>query len=402
MTHKKNSHTDINICIVGLGYVGCPLLKLFIQKYNCIGIDTNTERVIEINDSNEAKYYVTSDWNEDIIVNCNVYIVAVPTPTNKVHQPDTSALENVCNNLGSKLKKGDLVIFESTVYPGATEELCIPILEKSSRLKLNRDFSVGYSPERINTGDNKHQIHNTPKIISASNSTALDIMNNLYGSVINAPIVKASTLKAAEAAKMYENVQRDVLIALANQYADYCRIENIDINEVTSIASTKWNFQRIMPGLVGGHCIGVDPYYLLDRACTKGIPLPLVKIARQINETKADQIAQRIIEIGKTICGAQKSPNILLLGFSYKPNTNDIRNTKVADVIKRLQGKCNLDCYDPLVDSQKVRSSYGVSLCTLENIMDHHYDLSVVMVPHEVLSNLDVDSTVQIDIKEIL
>ena len=401
MTYK-NSNTDINICIVGLGYVGYPLLKLFMQKYNCIGIDINTERVIEIKNSKEVRSYITSDWNDYIIDNCNVYIVAVPTPTNKNHQPETSALKNVCNSLGAKLKKGDLVIFESTVYPGATEELCVPILEKSSGLKLNSDFSVGYSPERINTGDKRHQIHNTPKIITASNSAALDIMYNLYGGVIDAPIVKASSLKAAEAAKMYENVQRDVLIALANQFSDYCRVEGIDVYEVTQCASTKWNFSNVKPGLVGGHCIGVDPYYLLERASTKGIHLPLVETARQINERKAEQVAQRLLEMGKAICGSKRVPYILLLGFSYKPNTNDIRNTKVADVVKRLQGKCNLDCYDPLVDTQIVRSSYGVSLCSKESIIDRHYDLSVMMVPHDVLSNLYIESTVHIDIKDLL
>ncbi len=402
MTNNYHDYTDINICIVGLGYVGFTLLKLFMQKYSCIGIDINTERVFEINNLNEEKYHVTSDWNDYIIDNSNVYIVAVPTPTNKNHQSDTSALGNACNSLGTKLKKGDLVIFESTVYPGATEELCIPILEKSSGLILNIDFSIGYSPERINIGDKRHQIHNTPKIITASNSTALGKMYDLYGSVIDAPIVKASSLKAAEAAKMYENVQRDVLIALANQFSDYCRAENIDVHEVTECASTKWNFSNVKPGLVGGHCIGVDPYYLLERASRKGVPLPLVHIARQINESKVEQVAQRILELGEKISGARRTPNIILLGFSYKPNTNDIRNTKVADVVKRLQNQCNLDCYDPLVDPQKVRSSYGFSLCTLECIMDRHYDLSVRMVPHDVLSNIDVDSTIHMDIKDLL
>ena len=230
----------------------------------------------------------------------------------------------------------------------------------------------------------------------------MNIIYDVYSAVLNDNIVKASSIKVAEAAKMYENVQRDVLIALANQYSDYCRAENISITDVTDCASTKWNFAKIYPGLVGGHCIGVDPYYLLERASTKGIPLALVEMARQINETKAEQVAQRLLEMGKTICGGQRFPDILLLGFSYKPNTNDIRNTKVADVVKRLHGKCNLYCYDPLVDSKLVRSNYGISLCSLESIMNHHYDLSVLMVPHEVLSNIDIESTVHIDIKSLL
>lgn len=397
MTHNKNSHTDINICIVGLGYVGYPLLKLFIQKFNCIGIDTNTERVIEINNSNEAKCYVTSDWSENIIYNCNVYIVAVPTPTNKDHQPDTSALEIVCNNLGSKLKKGDLVIFESTVYPGATEELCVPILEKSSGLRLNSDFCVGYSPERINTGDKMHQIHNTPKIISASNSTALDIMRSLYGSLIEAPLVEATSIKVAEAEKMYENVQRDTLIALANEYSDYCRIEGIDIQEVTDCAATKWNFANVRPGLVGGHCIGVDAYYLLQRSSLKGISMPLVKTARSVNENKVLQVSDRIINFAASINKELSKIKVLILGFSYKPNTNDIRNTKISELIINLQKKFGVvDCYDPLVNQRMVKKTYGIELTSSEDLDTNLYDITILAVNHNCFTNLICKNTIKI------
>lgn len=404
----------INIAVIGLGYVGLPLYCLFSKKFRCKGLDHDTERINQLKDGKDIHNivsssaiveairdnFVTNNWDD--IRDCNLYIVTVPTPIDGDNHPDTSSLENVCYNIGHQLKKRDIVVFESTVYPGATEELCVPILEKASNLSYIRDFTVGYSPERINIGDNNHSIENTPKIISATNEMTLNIICDVYGDVLKGNIVKASSMKVAEAAKMYENVQRDVLIALANQYSDYCRAENISINDVTDCASTKWNFANVKPGLVGGHCIGVDPYYLLERASTKGIHLQLVEMTRQINERKAGQIAQKILEMGKVICGAQKVPNILLLGFSYKSNTNDIRNTKVADVVKRLQGKCNLDCYDPLVDSKLVFSSYGIYLSTLESVIGRHYDLSVLMVPHEVLSKLDIESTVHIDLKDIL
>ncbi len=404
----------INIAVIGLGYVGLPLYCLLSKKYLCKGFDLDTERVQQLREGKDAhnivpfsniketirKNSVTTNWND--IKDCNFYIVTVPTPIDDNKHPDTSSLENVCYNIGNQLNKNDIVVFESTVYPGATEDLCVPILENTSGLSYIRDFTVGYSPERINIGDNNHSIENTPKIISATNDITLNVICDVYSAVLKGNIVKASSIKVAEAAKMYENVQRDVLIALANQFSDYCRTEDIDVNEVTQCASTKWNFANVKPGLVGGHCIGVDPYYLLERASKKGVHLQLVEMARQVNERKAEQVAQKILEMGKAICGDQKVPDILLLGFSYKSNTNDIRNTKVADVVKRLQGKCNLDCYDPLVDSKLVFSSYGIYLCTLESIIGRHYDLSVLMVPHKVLSNLDIESTVHIDLKDIL
>lgn len=391
--------TDRKIAVIGLGYVGFPLFKDLSDKYSCWGLDSDPIKIAHL--KKECPHLkITSNLTE--VRDCDFYVVAVPTPIDNNNNPDVTPLKNVCRDLANVISRGDIIVFESTVYPGATEELCIPILETLSGLKINKDFYVGYSPERINVGDKIHQLHNTPKIVSATNDKICDLIKGVYESILSAEVHKASSIKVAEAAKMYENVQRDVLIALANQYSDYCRGEGIDVYEVTKCASTKWNFSNVKPGLVGGHCIGVDPYYLLERASTKGIPMPLVEMARQINETKSGQVAQRILDMGNSICGPQRIPNILLLGFSYKPNTNDIRNTKVADVVKRLQGKCNLDCYDPLVDSQLVRLTYGVSLCPLERIMDRHYDLSVVMVPHEALSNLDIESTVHIDIKDLL
>lgn len=390
---------DRKIAVIGLGCVGFPLFKDLSHKFSCWGLDSDHIKITHL--KQECPHLkITSNLMD--VRDCDFYVVAVPTPIDNNNSPDVTPLKNVCRDLANVISGGDIIVFESTVYPGATEELCIPILETLSGLKINKDFYVGYSPERINVGDKIHQLHNTPKIVSATNDKICDLIKGVYESILSAEVHKASSIKVAEAAKMYENVQRDVLIALANQYSDYCRGEGIDVHEVTKCASTKWNFSNVKPGLVGGHCIGVDPYYLLERASTKGIPMPLVEMARQINETKSEQVAKRILEMGKSICGTQSIPNILLLGFSYKPNTYDIRNTKVADVVKRLQSKCNLDCYDPLVDSQIVRSTYGVSLCPLERIMDRHYDLSVEMVPHEDFSNLDIESTVHIDIKELL
>ena len=400
MKHK-NFLPGIKICVVGLGYVGYPLLKLFTQEYNCVGFDINIERVTALINLNDVKGLVTSNWND--VENCNVYIVTVPTPTDNNNQPDTSALEDVCNGIGSILKKGDLIIFESTVYPGATDELCVPILENTSGLKLNNDFSVGYSPERINTGDKTHQIHNTPKIISASNDTALNIMNNLYGSVIEAKIIKASSVKVAEAAKMYENVQRDVLIALANQYADFCRIENIDVKEITTIASTKWNFQKIMPGLVGGHCIGVDPYYLLARANKKDLELPLVDCARKINELKAIQVSERILNYISKIAQNLEDIRVLILGFTYKRNTNDIRNTKIASIHTCLHEKIKtVDCYDPNANIEQVRNFYGINMIQSESLNLLSYDIIIKAVSHDVFETIELGNVHVIELVDFL
>lgn len=391
--------TNRNIAVIGLGYVGFPLFTNLSNKLSCWGVDSDPVKIAHLK-KEYPKLKITSDWPD--VKDCDFYIVAVPTPVDNNNRPDVTPLRVVCGNLAKVINRGDIIVFESTVYPGATEELCIPLLETMSGLKINKDFYVGYSPERINVGDKKHQLQYTPKIVSATDDKVSGLIKGIYESILSAEVHLASSIKVAEAAKMYENVQRDVLIALANQFSDYCREEGIDVQEVTQCASTKWNFSNVKPGLVGGHCIGVDPYYLLERASTKGIHLPLVEMARHINERKPEQVAQRLLEMCKAICGVQKVPNILLLGFSYKPNTNDIRNTKVADVVKRLQGKCNLDCYDPLVDSKLVFSSYGISLCTLESIIGRHYDLSVLMVSHDVLSSLNIESTVHIDIKDLL
>ena len=361
------------IAVIGLGYVGWPLFTLISSKYKSWGLDANTDKVESILFEQPQYKNVTSSWDD--ISKCNTFIVAVPTPINHKQNPDTSSLENVCKELVNIIKKGDLVIFESTVFPGATEEICVPLIENGSGLVMNKDFYVGYSPERINVADSVHKLGNTSKIVSGSNEEALYYIANLYESIIDAPVVKASSIRVAEAAKMYENVQRDILIALANEYSDYCNKEGIDIFEVTKCASTKWNFSNVLPGLVGGHCIGVDPYYLLHRAEKLGIKTPLIQCGRLINETKASTVVSKITEYISV--HLDENPKVLLLGFAYKSNTDDIRNTKVAEVYNRLKSQYSVvECYDPFVNSEVVIKEYGINLFTTMPDISH-YDLVI-------------------------
>ena len=382
------------IAVIGLGYVGWPLFTLISSKYKSWGLDANTDKVESILFEQPQYKNVTSSWND--ISKCNTFIVAVPTPINHKQNPDTSSLENVCKELANIIKKGDIVIFESTVFPGATEEICVPLIENGSGLFMNKDFYVGYSPERINVADSTHKLGNTAKIVSGSNEEALHYIANLYESIIDAPVVKASSIKVAEAAKMYENIQRDILIALANEYSDYCNKEGIDIFEVTKCASTKWNFSNVLPGLVGGHCIGVDPYYLLHRAEKLGIKTPLIQCGRLINETKASTVVSKITEYISV--HLDENPKVLLLGFAYKSNTDDIRNTKVAEVYNRLKSQYSVvECYDPFVNSEVVIKEYGINLFTTMPDISH-YDLVIRMVNHDIFMNIEN----VLDIKQFL
>ena len=382
------------IAIIGLGYVGWPLFTLISSKYKSWGLDANTDKVESILFEQPQYKNVTSSWND--ISKCNTFIVAVPTPINHKQNPDTSSLENVCKELANIIKKRDIVIFESTVFPGATEEICVPLIENGSGLVMNKDFYVGYSPERINVADSAHKLGNTAKIVSGSNEEALHYIANLYESIIDAPVVKASSIKVAEAAKMYENIQRDILIALANEYSDYCNKEGIDIFEVTKCASTKWNFSNVLPGLVGGHCIGVDPYYLLHRAEKLGIKTPLIQCGRLINETKASTVVSKITEYISV--HLDENPKVLLLGFAYKSNTDDIRNTKVAEVYNRLKSQYSVvECYDPFVNSEVVIKEYGINLFTTMPDISH-YDLVIRMVNHDIFMNIEN----VLDIKQFL
>lgn len=402
---------EINIAVIGLGYVGLPLFCLLSKYFPCIGIDKDTVRVTQLKDGVDyrecenqhnikmalQRSLLTSTYSD--LTECNVFFVCIPTGIDENKLPELEPLKNVCKSLGEILKRGDIVIFESTVFPGATEELCIPILEKYSMMKVNEDFSVGYSPERINVGDDCHRIVSTPKIISASNIESLNVMRDIYSTILDAPVIEASSIKIAETAKMYENVQRDVLIALANEYADFCKSEGININEVTECAASKWNFAKVYPVLVGGHCIGVDTYYLMKRAKDKKQSLNLVQTARHINEAESKKVATRIKDYAVFI-NAQR---ILLLGFSYKANTPDCRNTKVADVYNELKQHCLVvDCFDPLVDTKKVSKDYGISIIHSKEEVQTDYDLVVQLVNHNVFNEMGFADATFIKLKDLL
>lgn len=406
----------INIGVVGLGYVGLPVLSLFSRKYNCKGLDVDEFRIQQLSSGIDEKdclsptevsttmqrCTISSSWKN--LADCNFYVVTVPTPIDNKKQPDTTALEKACLSLSQIISTGDIIIFESTVYPGATEELCIPFLESGSKLKSNCDFFVGYSPERVNVGDFEHRLANTPKIVSAQNEETLETICSVYREVLNADIIKASSIKTAEAAKMYENVQRDVLIALANQYSEYCRVEGLNIQEVTDCASSKWNFAKVSPGLVGGHCISVDPYYLLARAKEKDIDLQLVETARSINEAKVEYVAKRIIDLAK-----QENPKlvdfkILILGFSYKKNVGDIRNTKIADLVRLLSTAIErIDCYDPLVNKEEVKNIYGLNIVTsMKVIQNDEYDLAIAAVRHNCITDVHYKAKMTINLEDFI
>ena len=401
----------IDIAVIGLGYVGLPLFCLLSKHFTCVGMDKDAVRVTQLKDGVDyrecekqhnirmalQRSSLTSTYSD--LTGCNVFFVCVPTGIDEHRLPDLEPLKNVCKSLGKILKRGDIVIFESTVFPGATEEFCIPILEKSSAMIVNEDFSIGYSPERINVGDKCHKIASIPKIISASNIGSLSFMKEIYSTVLDAPIIEASSIKVAEASKMYENVQRDVLIALANEYANFCKSEGISISEVTECAASKWNFSKVNPGLVGGHCIDIDTYYLIQRAKEKELTLDLVQTARSINESEPKKIANRIKEYAVSI-NAQR---ILLLGFSYKENTPDCRNTKVADVYNELKRYgLVVDCFDPIADIKKVSKYYGISMIDSKETLSTDYDLVVKMVAHNIFDKMEFANSLFIKLDDLL
>ena len=394
------NNSDIKIGVIGLGYVGWPLYILLSKKFTTFGLDIDEDRIIELKNSEHRHGDCIADLTNiyEDLSECNVFIVCVPTGVNEDKTPDFLPLQNVCKSLGKILAHGSTVVFESTVFPGATEELCIPLLENSSRLKVNEDFYVGYSPERINVGDNIHSLDNIAKIISASNEMTLELIYKIYSSIISAPIIKASSIKVAEATKMYENVQRDVLIALANEYSEFCRAEGIDINEVTECASTKWNFSKVNPGLVGGHCIGVDTYYLLNRANQKSASLPLIQCARTINETKTGKVADKIRELAKGF----GTKTILLLGATYKADTSDCRNSKALEILRTLKGEFTVDCYDPLIDTGKVEEEYHLQVVTNPKELRDKYDLVVRLVNHADFETVNIPYSRFIDLMELL
>jgi UDP-N-acetyl-D-glucosamine/UDP-N-acetyl-D-galactosamine dehydrogenase len=397
MINEKNT----KIAIIGLGYVGLPLAVEFGKIYDTVGFDINEARINELLsgydstlevDSKEliesSKIIYTSNASE--INNCNIYIITVPTPIDDLKKPDLGPLISACKLVGSILKKHDIVIFESTVFPGATEEVCVPILEKSSGLKFNTDFSCGYSPERINPGDKKHQLTSIKKITSGSNPIAANTIDELYNKIISAGTHKADSIKIAEAAKVIENTQRDINIALINELAMIFNKLNINTEKVLEAAGTKWNFLPFKPGLVGGHCIGVDPYYLTFKAIESGYNPKMILAGRRLNDNMSsyivDQVSKLMIQKSIKIL----SSNVLIMGLTFKENCPDIRNSKVVDLIIEFKKiGCNVDVYDPWVNHEKALTDYNILPINEPKI--NNYDAIIIAVKHKQFQEITLE-----------
>jgi len=409
---------NYKICVIGLGYVGLPLAVEFSKKYNVVGLDIYQSRIDELNNrydktlelnkkqlqealDNNIKF--TCDIND--IEDCNVYIVTVPTPIDKNKKPDLTPLLKASETIGKVLKKDDIVVYESTVYPGATEDDCVPVLEKVSGLVFNKEFYCGYSPERINPGDKEHTVSKILKVTSGSTPEVGIKVDNLYSSIITAGTHLAPSIKVAEAAKVIENTQRDINIAFVNELAMIFSQMDIDTNAVLEAAGTKWNFLKFKPGLVGGHCIGVDPYYLTHKAQSFGYHPEMILAGRRINDNMgvyvANQVVKLMIKKGHTI----KNSKVLILGISFKENCPDIRNSRVIDVINELQDfGCLLDVYDPWADKDEVKNEYDLDLIESVNFKESKYSSIVLAVAHDKFKTLDLnlENTITYDIKSIL
>lgn len=386
------------IAVIGLGYVGLPLAVEFGKQRRVIGYDINLARVKELESGRDGTLEVTSadlasavylTFTSDLesLHQCAIYIVTVPTPIDDHKRPDLGPLLGASADLGSVLKRGDYVIYESTVYPGATEERCVPVLESVSGLKCNKDFFVGYSPERINPGDKEHRLASIIKVTSGSNQNAADFVDELYASIIKAGTYKAASIRVAEAAKVIENTQRDLNIALVNELAIIFNKIGIDTNEVLTAAATKWNFLPFKPGLVGGHCIGVDPYYLTYKAEEIGYHPQIILAGRRLNDSMgayvAGQLVMAMIKQGIVVNEA----NVLMLGLTFKENCPDLRNSRVIDIVTELESfSCNVDVYDPNVSESAALLQSGVSLKT--ELKQGFYDGIIVAVAHQQFINM--------------
>lgn len=402
--------------IIGLGYVGLPLAVEFGKIIDVIGFDINTERIeelkkgfdrtreVEAADLAAAKKLSYSSSLTDLKT-ANYYIVTVPTPVDEYKKPDLTPILSASKTVGSVLKKGDIVIYESTVYPGCTEEDCVPILEKMSGLKFNADFFCGYSPERINPGDKLHRVTTIKKVTSGSTPDVADKVDSLYRKIVTAGTHKASSIKVAEAAKVIENAQRDINIAFVNELALIFDRMNIDTQQVLEAAGTKWNFLPFKPGLVGGHCIGVDPYYLTHKAESVGYRPEVIIAGRRINDNMGAHIASRVIKLMAQHDQPISKANILVLGITFKENCPDIRNSKVVDVITELQSYgTNVEVYDPQADSDEVKHEYKLNLITK---LDKKYNAIVLAVSHDDFKTIDWskiknEKTVVYDVKGFL
>lgn len=414
------------IAIIGLGYVGLPLAVEFAKKYPVIGFDINQKRIEELSSGKDSTLEIAENHLQSVLTNkapqesaglfvtnaveylksCNTYIVTVPTPTDKNHRPVLTPLIKASETVGRVLQKGDYVIYESTVYPGVTEDECVPILEAHSGLVFNRDFYVGYSPERINPGDKEHTVAKILKVTSGSTPEAAEVIDNLYKSIITAGTYKATSIKVAEAAKVIENSQRDINIAFVNELSKIFSRIGIDTHEVLAAAGTKWNFLPFKPGLVGGHCIGVDPYYLAQKAQEVGYHPEIILAGRRLNDSMGEYVATEVVKlmINKDI--AIKNSNILMLGITFKENCPDIRNTRAIDIYHELKSyDLQIDVCDPWADPNEVAHEYGIK--TFTDLPDKKYDTVILAVSHQQfaainLSAITKDKSVVFDVKAFL
>lgn len=411
---------SIKICVVGLGYVGLPLARLFSTKYPTVGFDMNQARVNALMKGHDATLEVADDLLQDAINNhgvkcttdieqirdCNFYIVAVPTPVDENNNPDLTPLYGASTTVGKVISKGDIVVYESTVYPGVTEDECIPVVEKVSGLKYNEDFFAGYSPERINPGDKLHTVEKIKKVTSGSTVEIGKKVNEVYASVITAGTHLASTIKVAEAAKVIENSQRDINIAFVNELSKIFTKMGIDTQDVLEAASTKWNFLPFKPGLVGGHCIGVDPYYLAQCAQRHGYNPEIILAGRRMNDGMGEYVANEVVKLmlkkGIQVLGA----NILILGFTFKENCPDVRNTKVIDIYNALREyNVNITIYDPWANPAIVEHEYGIKVTN--QLPMKKYDTAILAVAHKEFTELDIlsmlnDNHIIYDVKGFL
>ena len=400
---------EIKIAIIGLGYVGLPLARLFATKYSVVGFDINSNRISELNSGLDKTLEIAEELLKSVlkldnsgtnglfcsssindIKDCNYYIITVPTPVNKDNSPDLTPLYKASETVAKVIKKGDIVIYESTVYPGVTEDECVPILEKISGLKFNQDFFAGYSPERINPGDKEHTIEKILKVTSGSTPEIGVKVNDLYKSIITAGTHLAPSIKVAEAAKVIENSQRDINIAFVNELAKIFNLLDIDTHAVLEAAGTKWNFLPFKPGLVGGHCIGVDPYYLAQKAQKMGYNPEIILAGRRLNDSMGEHVASQVVKlmIKKNI--DIKKANLLMLGITFKENCPDVRNTKIVDVVKNLKDYgINVTIHDPWANPIEVKKEYNLeNLTTLPN---QKFDAIILAVSHSEFLELNFD-----------
>jgi UDP-N-acetyl-D-galactosamine dehydrogenase len=407
------------ICVIGLGYVGLPLARLFSTKYKTVGFELSQSRVDELMSGHDSTLEVEDELLQSALANgfscttdieairdCNFYVVAVPTPVDRNNNPDLRPLYGASETVGKVISKGDIVVYESTVYPGVTEDECIPVVEKVSGLRYNEEFFAGYSPERINPGDKEHTVEKIRKVTSGSTPEIGKIVDEVYASVITAGTHLAPTIKVAEAAKVIENSQRDINIAFVNELAKIFNKMGIDTQDVLEAAGTKWNFLPFKPGLVGGHCIGVDPYYLAQAAQRLGYNPEIILSGRRINdgmgEYVADQVVKLMLKKGIQVLGS----NVLVLGFTFKENCPDVRNTKVIDIIKTLEEyNANVTIHDPWADPKVAKHEYGVELHN--ELPEQHYDAVILAVAHNEFKELDIahisnGNSVVYDVKGVL